>query len=155
MSQEIIVVNYSTSYLRDLQEILSEYRDPTGRTLSRDEIDKIISSAVEEQPDGIFIAISRRDVVGLLIASLNRFGVACIDHLQVRRDWTGKKVEYKLMDKCLSWAKRKGARIIYAKVADNDTTAIELYRKSGFKISGYIPRYYGKDVDAIIFVRQL
>lgn len=156
MSREVFIANYSDGYFRDVESILLEYKSPSGRALSRDEIERLISDAVRDQPDGIFLAMFGRDVIGLSIASyLDQFDVVFIQHLQVRRDWFDKKVEDKLVGRCLDWAKSKGARIIYVMVADIDKRSIEVYKKNGFSITGYISHYFKKDVDALIFVRKI
>lgn len=156
MSEEVFVVNYSDGYFRDVEAILLEYRSPSGRTFSRDEIEELISSAVRDQPDGIFLARYGGDVVGLSVASyLDEFGVVFIRHLQVRKDWLDRGVEDKLVNRCLDWAKSRGARIVYVMVADVDRRSIEVYKKNGFGITGYIPHYFKKDVDALIFVRKI
>jgi len=66
-----------------------------------------------------------------------------------------KEVGHNLIEKCINWSKMKGARIVYTETDRNNERAIEFYKKHGFQITGYIPEYYRKGLDAVILVRKL
>jgi ribosomal protein S18 acetylase RimI-like enzyme len=66
-----------------------------------------------------------------------------------------KRIGHQLIQKCVSWAGEKGARIIYTETGRNNEIAIKFYQKHDFQITGYIPDYYKKGLDAVILVKRL
>jgi ribosomal protein S18 acetylase RimI-like enzyme len=70
-------------------------------------------------------------------------------------EWINKGVGHMLIGRCINWTMKKGTRIIYTETGKDNKTAIEFYRKRGFKITGCIPEYYRKGLDAVILVRKL
>jgi len=156
MIKEITVRNYRPDDLTDIFGIMSEYPSPTGKVWSADVVEEMISDALKEQPDGIFVAETGRRVVGFAIV-MHRiwFNVSYLDYIQVKMKWTGKGVGHKLLEKCVDWSRQKGARIIYTETGSDNERAIEFYQKHGFKITGRIPDYYQKGLDAVILVNRL
>jgi len=156
MNREIVVRNYRTGDLSSLKEILSEYPSPTGRAWSGDMVEGLVSDALEEQPDGIFVAEIGGRVVGFAVV-IHRtwFNVAYLDYIQVKMQWINKGVGHKLVEKCIDWARDKSARIIHTETGRNNETAIKFYEQHGFEITGYIPDYYQMGLDAVILVNKL
>jgi len=66
-----------------------------------------------------------------------------------------KGIGHQLIQKCVSWAEEKGARIIYTETGKNNERDIKFYQKYDFRITGYIPDYYQKGLDAVILVKRL
>lgn len=111
MSHEIVVKNYCHDDLRSIKEILSEYPSPTGRVWREDMVEAMISDALREQPDGVFIAEIGGKTVGFAIVIYREwFDTAYLDYIQVKEGWINKGVGHKLIEKCVNWARDKGAR---------------------------------------------
>lgn len=156
MSREIVVRNYRTEDLESIKEILSEYPSPTGRVWSENMVEEMISDALDEQPDGVFIAMISGKVVGFAIVMYRDwFNIAYLDYIQVKTDQINQGIGRRLIEKCVNWAKEKSARIIYTETGRNNERAIIFYQRHGFKITGHIPDYYQKGLDALILVNRL
>lgn len=156
MSREIVVRNYRTRDLKGIKEILSEYPSPTGRVWSENMVEEMMSDALKEQPDGVFVAAMNGKVVGFAIVMYRDwFNIAYLDYIEVKTDLMNKGVGHRLVEKCINWAKEKSARIIYTETGKNNERAIKFYQKHGFKTTGHIPDYYQKGLDAVILVNVL
>jgi len=156
MSREITVRSYRTEDLEGIKDILSEYPGPTGRVWTETMVEEMMSDALKEQPDGVFVATINDRVVGFAILMYrNWFNIAYLNYIQVKTDWMNKGVGHRLIEKYVSWAREKGARIIYTETGRNNEGAIKFYQRHGFKITGYIPGYYQKGLDAVILVNVL
>lgn len=156
MNQKVLVRNYRSNDFEDVRAILQEYPSPTGKAWSEDSVREMISDALKEQPDGVFVLEAGGKVVGFAIMMYqNWFGVAYLDYIQVKTEWMGKGVGQKLIEKCLNWAREKDARIIYTETGKDNENAIRFYQKHGFEITGRIPEHYQKGLDAVILVRKL
>lgn len=156
MSQKIVVRNYRSDDLKKVEEILFEYPSPTGRTWSGDMIKEMLSDALGEQPDGVLVAETGGKVVGFAIVMYRDwFSIAYLDYIQVKTEWINKGISHNLVEKCMNWAREKGARIIYTETGKNNARAIKFYQKHGFQITGHIPDYYQNGLDAVILVSKL
>lgn len=156
MNPEIVVRNCRSGDLKDMKKILSEYPSPTGRVWNESAAEEMISDALKEQPDGVFVAeISERVVGFAIVVYRDWFNIAYLDYIQVKTDWIDKHVGEKLIEKCINWAREKGGRIIYTETGKNNERAIKFYQNHGFQITGYIPEYYRKGLDAVILVSKL
>lgn len=84
-----------------------------------------------------FEAWSGSTLVGLVAAYCNDQEklIAYITSVSVLRNSTGKGIAYRLMNQCIEHAKELGMRQISLEVARGNTSAIRLYRKSGFVAS--------------------
>jgi len=156
MSQKIVVKSFSSKDLKAVQEILFRYPSPTGRIWNEDMVKQMIDDALTEQPDGVFVAEIGGKVVGFAIVVYREwFEIAYLDYIQTKAEWTKKGIGHRLIQKCVSWAGEKGARIIYTETGRNNDRAIEFYKKHDFRITGCIPDYYQKKLDAVILVKRL
>ena len=156
VSKEIVVRNYRTEDLEDIEVILSEYPSPTGRIWSKDMVEEMMSDALKEQPDGVFVAQMNGEVVGFSIVMYREWlNIAYLDYIQVKTAQMNKGVGHRLIEKCVDWAREKGARIIYTETGKNNEGAITFYQRHAFKITGCIPDYYQKGLDAVILVNVL
>lgn len=156
MSREIVVRNYCSGDLENIKKIMSEYPSPTGRAWSENMVEEMMSDALKEQPDGVFVAVISGKVVGFAIVMYRDwFNIVYLDYIQVKTEQINKGVGHRLIEKCVNWAREKSARIIYTETGKNNERAIKFYQKHGFKITGYIPDYYQRGLDAVILVNKL
>ena len=156
MSREIVVRDFCSRDLKGIKEILSEYPSPTGRVWSENLVEEMVSDALKEQPDGVFMAELDENVVGFAVVMYREwFNIAYLDYIQVRISHINKGVGHKLIERCIDWAREKRARIIYTETGRDNERAIKFYQRHGFEITGYIPDYYKKGLDAVILVNNL
>lgn len=156
MNLEIVVRDYSPDDLKYVKEILLDYPSPTGRVWSEDAAEQMMSDALKEQPDGVFVAEINGKVVGFAIVMHREwFNIAYLDYIQVKIGWINKGVGHGLIERCVNWAREKGARIIYTETGKDNERAIKFYKKHNFQITGNIPDYYQKGLDAVILVNRL
>ncbi len=78
-----------------------------------------------------------------------------LDYIQVKKEYINKGVGYRLIEKCVNWARDKRARIVYTETGRDNKIAIGFYQRHGFNITGCIPEYYQKGLDAVILVNKL
>ena len=156
MSPEIVVRSYCSDDLDNIKEILLDYPSPIGRLWKEDAIEEMMSDALKEQPDGVFVAEISEKVVGFAIVMHREwFNISYLDYIQVKEEWINKGIGHKLIEKCISWAKEKASRIIYTETGQDNEIAIKFYKDHSFKVTGRIPDYYRKGLDAVFLVRKL
>ena len=156
MIGQIVVRKHHPGDFEDVAEILSDYPSPTGRVWTKSAVDEMMSDSLKEQPDGVLVAQFDGKVVGFAIVFYReRFTVAYVDYIQVKMEWIGKGVGHKLLEECLSWARKRDARIIYTETGRDNERAIRFYQRHGFKITGHIPEYYREGLDAVILTKKL
>ncbi len=136
MTREIVVRSYCTGDLEGIKEILSECLSPTGQVWSEDMIEKMLSDALSEQPDGVFVATRHEQVVGFTIVIYRAWlNIAYLDYIQVKRNQIRKGIGHRLIEKGVNWARGKHARIIFTETGQNNKRAITFYQRHGFQIT--------------------
>jgi len=156
MKQMIMVRDYCADDVNSIAKILEEYPSPTGRVWTQSSVQEMMSDAVKEQPDGVFVAEIDGQVVGFAMVMYRAWlNIAYLDYIQVKTEWMNKGAGHRLIEKCINWAAAKGARILYTETGRNNDTAITFYQAHGFQITGYIPDYYQASLDAVILVNKL
>jgi len=154
--RKVLVGNYGSKDLTDIKKILSEYRSPTDRVWDNDTVEAFMSDALREQPDGVFVAEVGGKVAGVAVVIYRDWqNIAYLDYIQVKMSEMKKGIGHKLTGKCLNWSKMKGARIVYTETGADNERAIRFRKRHGFQITGYIPEYYQKGLDAVILVNRL
>jgi len=153
---KIAVRNYRSDDLEDIKKVLSEYPSPTGRVWTENMVKEMLSSALREQYNGVFVAEIDGSVAGFAIVIYRDWNnIAYLDYIQVRKEWIDKGVGHNLIERCIEWAKERNARIICTETGKDNERAIEFYQRHGFEITGYIPEYYKKGLDALILVKRI
>lgn len=81
-----------------------------------------------------FEAWSGNELVGLVAAYCNDQDqrIAYVTSVSVLREWTGKGVAARLMERCVDYARTTGKRQIRLEVASANAPAFGLYEKFGF-----------------------
>lgn len=100
----------------------------SGRVEIRDYAQKIASNAIR------FEAWSGVTLVGLAAVYCNdqETRIGYITSVSVLKAWTGKGIAARLVGQCVEHAKTLRMRQISLEVASDNTSAIKLYKKSGF-----------------------
>ena len=91
--------------------------------------------------DGVCILLAKNEekYVGYLFGTMMDIGDAYInsqaklDAMFVDEEYRGKKIGKKLIDEFKLWAKAKGAKYIELTVCNGNNSAINLYKRNGFK----------------------
>lgn len=102
----------------------------SGRVEIKDYARKIVSKATR------FEAWSGCTLVGLVAAYCNdqEKHIAYITSVSMLKEWVGKGIAARLMSQCIEHVKASGMRQISLEVAEGNTPAIKLYKKSGFVV---------------------
>lgn len=93
-------------------------------------------------------------VVGYVIASVDN-GVCHLVSIAVLPVYRGLGIGRLLAESALEDCKKRGALRAYLEVAVDNTPAISLYRKLGFRVVGVVRGYYSSGKDAYIMYREL
>lgn len=97
-------------------------------------IENIISSG-----DACYIALDENNIIGFIIAVREKFTrtkhVATIV-VGILEGYCGKGIGYELFQYIFKWAETKGVKRLELTVITENIRAVNLYKKSGFKIEG-------------------
>jgi len=104
----------------------------SARVVISDYAQKLADSAVR------FEAWSDDTLVGLVAAYCNDIeeGIAFITSVSVLRGWMGKGIGARLVEECIAHAAALGMRQVALEVSSENQSAIRLYEKRGFSVSG-------------------
>lgn len=112
-----------------------------------------------ENPDGFLIATINDDVVGYIIAEVQRdlYGKAIghIANLAVDPKYRGRGIGKTLLQHLLNRFVSKGITRVYLEVSKSNEIAKRLYKAYGFKEEGVIRGYYRDGDDAVVMVKNL
>jgi len=99
------------------------------------------------------------DLLGNVIGYINFWLVAGEMHIMsiaVQEDYREKRVGTMLLEKSLTYARRRGAEYAYLEVRKNNDAAIALYRGMEFEVVGVREGYYtDTGEDALVMARYL
>jgi [ribosomal protein S18]-alanine N-acetyltransferase len=108
--------------------------------------------------DASLVAVAGGHIIGLLHVEVSRFGFGELSML-VDRGWRGRGVGSALLLAAIDWAREHGLHKLNLEVFAHNSSAIALYRKSGFVEEGRRVRQYrrasGELWDSIIMGRAL
>lgn len=133
-TNHIIIVEYEEKYHKDLKRLSYEWLEKYVSVEPEDE--KILNNPKEvilDKGGFIFFAKYNKEIVGtvsLIKVDLNTFELA---KLAVTEKYQGLKIGKMLMEKCLYVAKQNNSNKIILYTNHILTSAIELYKKVGFK----------------------
>lgn len=115
----------------------------SGRVEIGDYAHKIESKAMR------FEAWSGDTLVGLVAAYCNDHEkrIAYITSVSVLREWMGRGIAARLMNRCVEYAKASGMRQICLEVSSDNTLAIRLYQRSGFVVGKASAPFVGMDLN--------
>jgi len=120
----------------------------------KDEYKRYLEDLLKNQPDLSFVAVVGNRVVGYVQAEV-RGAMAVIQDIAVNKEFQGRGVGEKLMEKELQVLKGKNVKLVFAEVHYKCASAIPFYYKFGFRIAGFQQDYFGAGHDAIILKLEL
>jgi L-amino acid N-acyltransferase YncA len=108
--------------------------------------------------DATLVAVAGGQIIGLLYVEVSRFGFGEVSML-VDRGWRGRGVGSALLLGAIDWARDHGLHKLSLEVFAHNSSAIALYRKSGFVEEGRRLRQFrrasGELWDSIIMGRAV
>jgi ribosomal-protein-alanine N-acetyltransferase len=94
-------------------------------------------------------------VVGYAAVVVERDNVGHLVSIAVRRDYRRRKIGSALMSKLVKLLDKMRVSKVLLEVRESNTSAINMYRKLGFNVSGEVDHYYPDGEKAIVMVREL
>lgn len=116
---------------------------------TKEEYAKLILDGLKENPELAFVAVEGEKVVGYVLADAHG-QQGTLEDIVVAKDYQGRGIGRRLLEKILEVLKRKGATIVLAEVHYKCASAVPFYYKHGFRITGFMQDYFGFGHDAII-----
>ena len=122
---------------------------------------KFINRFYNSEKDLMLVALDGDTVVGNAIVERNkilRYNHRAEISITVLKDYWGQGIGSELMRRMISFAENTGARILYLEVRADNTRAISLYEKFGFKSIGIYPDFFkinGNYYDASLMMLKL
>ncbi|MBS7622958.1 ribosomal protein S18-alanine N-acetyltransferase [Candidatus Bathyarchaeota archaeon] len=107
----------------------------------------------EKYPETFLISEKESRVLGYIVAETYR-NKAHILSIAVRDDCRRKRIGSGLLDALIERLRLKEVKEVFLEVRESNVAARSLYEKAGFKLSGRIKGYYGKD-DAVLYHLKL
>ncbi|MBQ7918258.1 MAG: ribosomal protein S18-alanine N-acetyltransferase [Clostridia bacterium] len=113
----------------------------------------VIESSLESETLDYYVLLDGEKVVGFYECSIILDEAELFD-IAVREEYQGKKLSNILMNHLIENCRHRNVRTIFLEVNINNTKAINLYDKFGFKEYSRRKNYYG-DSDAILMKLEL
>lgn len=130
-------------------DIVSELALLANPHATKEKYCKHILDELRENPDLSFVAVEDGRVVGYVQADI-RNDEAVLEDIAVAKEYQGKGIGKRLLDKELEALKRKGVKIVLAEVHYKCASAIPFYYKYDFRIIGFVQDYFGIGHDTIM-----
>jgi len=125
----------------------------------RDRFNRRQLQYLQQRPTAIFlVAQSQEQIVGQGIALLrqHRQGLSGrIYSLAVDEKWRGRKIGRRLLEGLIQRLSDRGARRIYLEVEQQNTAAVGLYQRLGFRSIGKMADYYATGCDALHMMLEM
>lgn len=101
------------------------------------------------------IAEVEKQIAGYIVACPEKKDRLHIYSIAVKKHFRRKGIGEKLLKKLIKLAKKHGLKEVFLEVNVENTPAIKLYEKLGFKQTKRIKKYYSDGKDAFIYVLDL
>ena len=130
----ISVIEFEPKYAGDFKQLNLEWLDKFGLTEAADLL--MLNNPQKEIIDtggSIFLAKSGENIVGSAALIRETFSQYELAKMAVAEAFKGKGISKLLIEACLERARKAGAERIYLSSNSQLTTALNLYKKYGFK----------------------
>ncbi|MBD3366011.1 GNAT family N-acetyltransferase [candidate division WWE3 bacterium] len=101
----------------------------------------------------MYTAVQEDEIVGYIEFTIQA-NVTYLDEIIVSPKHYRKSIGKKLMEKVEEVSGNNDVHKIYFETGENWRSAVEFYKKLGYKIEGSLPRHFG-DTDYVIFAKYL
>lgn len=131
--------------IKTFRDTFDEYNDPDNmiRYINDNFTRKIIEHEMQQPGTMFFLAVDGRKTAGYAKvrnaeppAGLDDPSALEIERLYAQRDYIGKRVGHMLLQTCLSYLRKRGAKTAWLGVWENNQRAISFYEKNGFRKFG-------------------
>ncbi len=137
--------------VRDIEQVVR-----ISNTSLKENYDVELFFNISESWNGTFlVAISDNIVSGFINGLMESEGVSRILMLAVHSDYRGQGIGSALLNNFTTIIYSRGARKILLEVRPSNLTAVEFYRKRGFKTMGIIKNFYQNGENGIKMVKSL
>ncbi len=106
-------------------------------------------------PKYFIVAECSGEVVGYVAATVTNEGNGHVVSIAVRKEFRRRGLGRRLMEAVEGALREDGIKKIYLEVAVNNTTALNLYRKLGYRVASRLGAYYPDSSDAYVMVKEL
>ena len=114
----------------------------------------ILKSELNNNNSLYFVAKNENEILGFAGILLN-FDFSEITNIVVRKDFRKFGIGKMLLEKIIEETKKNNKKMIYLEVNENNTNAINLYKKYRFEEVGRRKKYYNQKDDAILMNLKL
>lgn len=112
--------------------------------LKKEWTDKGVESSFRDKTIFYFLALEEKKIIGYLIGTAPFAGVSSIYWLAVNKEYQGRGIGKKLVNKFISFLKKKGAHKINLSITNRKN--IPFYEKLGFENIHFVKKdYFGLD----------
>jgi ribosomal-protein-alanine N-acetyltransferase len=105
-------------------------------------------------PEGFWVAKIDKEVVGYAMGEKNK-NSGLIISIAVKKEWRGKGVGRKLIEKLLEIFQREGVKVVFLHVREGNKEAINFYQTFEFKIRELVENYYSNGESAYLMEKRL
>jgi ribosomal-protein-alanine N-acetyltransferase len=105
-------------------------------------------------PEGFLVAKLGKEIVGYAIGEKGKDS-GLIVSVAVKREWKGRGIGKRLVEKLLENFKKEGMEIVFLHVREGNKEAINFYQALGFKIRERIENYYSNGENAYLMEKSL
>jgi len=108
-----------------------------GEFWNPETIKENVIKSFKKEPEGFIGIEENSELIAFIRIKTLKNNTCHISDLYVKKEFRGKGLGKKLMEIADEYAKRKGAKRITLNVRKDNEPALNLYKKSGFKIKKY------------------
>ena len=148
VSNKIVFEDFKKEYIDNIYEI---EKDSLDVAWSKDQLKDLIEAKN---------TVARVGVIDGEVVCSYSFNIVIdegdINNLSVKKSWRGRGVGSLLMEDMIKCAVDSGVESLTLEVNENNTVAINLYKKYGFGVEGMRPKFYhGKEAALVMWRRNL
>ncbi len=123
---------------KDREEIV-KIESNSGYHKTKFDMTDLINDLFEDKKNLVFVAIEDKKIVGYR-SFYHEGKIAGEGYLGVSKNYQGKGIGKKLLEKSIIEAKNLGCNVMKLEVRKNNLIAINLYKKHGFEFVGFVKK---------------
>ena len=134
------VVTACDEHIPALIQLMSNFYSESGYVVDSEKARNVFHAYIKHNALGtVFLAVDNEVIIGYLIVkyylTMSNYGFVCsLEDLYVNRDKRRNNAGSRLIEEAIVTANKKGIKNFNVEVGENNSGAIRLYEKYGFKI---------------------